>query len=138
MAEPLLSMRKGQTTHHAFREFDEINVGDCEGMSYSEIERMRPDIFAARSHNKYDFIYPRGEGYATMAARVYRGVKKAIYLSGNSEYIMIIGHQAVNRMILSDFLFRRAEDVPYIFIPQDKYFHIVSTQTKKLFELRKF
>lgn len=41
-------------------------------------------------------------------------------------------------MILSDFLFRRAEDVPYIFIPQDKYFHIVSTQTKKLFELRKF
>ena len=55
-----------------------------------------------------------------------------------AEYMMIIGHQAVNRMILSDFLFRRAEDVPYIFIPQDKYFHIVSTQTKKLFELKKF
>ena len=55
-----------------------------------------------------------------------------------SDQWMIIGHQDVNRMILSDFLFRRAEDVPYIFIPQDKYFHIVSTQTKKLFELRKF
>ncbi|MGE4536791.1 MAG: 6-phosphofructo-2-kinase/fructose-2,6-bisphosphatase [Desulfovibrio sp.] len=138
MAEPLLETRKGQTTHHAFPEFDEIDVGDCDGMSYAEIERTRPDLFAARTRNKYNFVYPHGEGYATMAGRVYRGVKKALYLSGNSEYIMIIGHQAVNRMILSDFLFRRAEDVPYIFIPQDKYFHIVSTQTKKLFELRKF
>jgi broad specificity phosphatase PhoE/predicted kinase len=138
MAEPLLETRKGLATHHAFKEFDEIDVGECEGMTYGEIERLRPEIFAARGRNKYNFVYPGGEGYATMAGRVYRGVKKAIYLSGNSEYIMIIGHQAVNRMILSDFLFRRAEDVPYIFIPQDKYFHIVSTQTKKLFELRKF
>ncbi len=138
MAEPLLETRKGQTIHHAFKEFDEIDVGECEGMSYGDMERLRPELFAARGRNKYNFVYPGGEGYATMAGRVYRGVKKAIYLSGNSEYIMIIGHQAVNRMILSDFLFRRAEDVPYIFIPQDKYFHIVSTQTKKLFELRKF
>jgi broad specificity phosphatase PhoE/predicted kinase len=138
MAEPLLETRKGLTIHHAFKEFDEIEVGECDGMSYGEMERQRPELFAARARNKYNFVYPGGEGYATMAGRVYRGVKKAIYLSGNSEYIMIIGHQAVNRMILSDFLFRRAEDVPYIFIPQDKYFHIVSTQTKKLFELRKF
>jgi broad specificity phosphatase PhoE/predicted kinase len=138
MAEPLLETRKGLTIHHAFKEFDEINVGACDGMSYTQMEREMPDLFAARARNKYNFVYPGGEGYATMAGRVYRGVKKAIYLSGNSENIMIIGHQAVNRMILSDFLFRRAEDVPYIFIPQDKYFHIVSTQTKKLFELRKF
>jgi broad specificity phosphatase PhoE/predicted kinase len=138
MADPLLETRKGLTIHHAFKEFDEIDVGQCDGLTYGEMERTQPDLFAARSRNKYNFVYPGGEGYATMAGRVYRGVKKAIYLSGNSEYIMIIGHQAVNRMILSDFLFRRAEDVPYIFIPQDKYFHIVSTQSKKLFELRKF
>ena len=138
MAEPLLETRKGTTIHHAFKEFDEIDVGECDGLTYGEMERTRPELFAARARNKYNFVYPGGEGYATMAGRVYRGIKKAIYLSGNSEYIMIIGHQAVNRMILSDFLFRRAEDVPYIFIPQDKYFHIVSTQSKKLFELRKF
>ena len=138
MAEPLLETRKGLTIHHAFKEFDEIDVGACDGLSYAEMEQAQPELFAARARNKYNFVYPGGEGYATMAGRVYRGVKKALYLSGNSEYMMIIGHQAVNRMILSDFLFRRAEDVPYIFIPQDKYFHIVSTQTKKLFELRKF
>jgi broad specificity phosphatase PhoE len=103
MAEPLLETRKGMTTHHAFKEFDEIDVGDCEGMTYSEMERTRPELFAARSRNKYNFVYPGGEGYATMAGRVYRGVKKAIYLSGNSEYIMIIRPSGVNRMILSDF-----------------------------------
>ena len=138
MAEPLLETRKGLTIHHAFKEFDEIDVGACDGLSYAEMEQAQPELFAARARNKYNFVYPGGEVYATMSGRVYRGVKKALYLSGNSEYMMIIGHQAVNRMILSDFLFRRAEDVPYIFIPQDKYFHIVSTQTKKLFELRKF
>ena len=73
-----------------------------------------------------------------MRERVERGVQKALYLSGNAEHIMIIGHQAVNRTILSHFLYRRTEDVPYIFIPQDRYFHIVSTPSRKVFELVKF
>jgi hypothetical protein len=51
---------------------------------------------------------------------------------------MIIGHRAVNRMILSHFLFRRTEDVPYIYIPQDRFYHIVATQDKKLFQLKSY
>jgi hypothetical protein len=51
---------------------------------------------------------------------------------------MIIGHQAVNRMILSHFLYRRDADVPYIYIPQDEFYRIVSTQNKKLFELKPY
>jgi hypothetical protein len=41
-------------------------------------------------------------------------------------------------MILSHFLYRRQEDVPYIYIPQDKLYHIVATQDRKLFELMKY
>jgi broad specificity phosphatase PhoE/predicted kinase len=119
-------------------EFDEIDAGDCECMSYSEIRAERPEVFEARSKDKYNYVYPHGEGYGTLKERVDRGVKKALYLSGNSESLMIVGHQAVNRMILSHFLYRRTEDVPYIYIPQDSYFHIVSTQTKKLFELKRY
>lgn len=52
--------------------------------------------------------------------------------------MVIVGHQAINRCILSHFLFRRTEDVPYIYIPQNQYYHIVSTQRKKLFELVRF
>ena len=67
-----------------------------------------------------------------------KGLKKALFLSGNLPGIVIVGHQAVNRMILSHFLYRRMEDVPYIYIPQDQYFHVVSTQRRKVFELVRF
>jgi broad specificity phosphatase PhoE/predicted kinase len=136
-AQPLRSAQ-ARSTIVCLQEFDEIDAGDCECMRYSEIRSEKPEVFEARSRDKYNYIYPHGEGYATLKERVDRGVKKALYLSGNSESVMIVGHQAVNRMILSHFLYRRTEDVPYIYIPQDSYFHIISTQTKKLFELKRY
>jgi hypothetical protein len=44
----------------------------------------------------------------------------------------------VNRMILSHFLYRRQDDVPFIYIPQDKFYHIVATQDRKQFQLKPF
>lgn len=119
-------------------ELDEINAGICEDMTYEEIRRRHPEEFAARSRDKYNYVYPRGEGYATMHERVSRGFRKALFLSGAAPGTLIIGHQAVNRVILSLFLYRRKEDVPYIYVPQDKYYHIVATHHKKLFELVRF
>lgn len=119
-------------------EFDEINAGICEDMRYEDIKRELPEEYKARKRDKYNYSYPLGEGYASMADRVYRGLKKALFLSGAASGTMIIGHQAINRMILSNFLYRRAEDVPYISIPQDQYFHIVVTHRKKLIELVRF
>ena len=137
MAEPLMDGQPGRMVM-ALDDFDEIDAGVCEDMTYDEVRDTLPDVFAARAGDKYNYVYPGGEGYVTLKARVYRGVKKALYLSGNADNIMIVGHQAVNRMILAHFLFRRTEDVPYTYIPQDRYFHIVSTQTKKLFQLVAF
>ena len=119
-------------------EFNEIDSGVCEGMSYEEIQETMPEVYWARKQNKFDYVYPQGEGYVTMGPRIKRGIKKALYLSDRSNKIMIIGHRAVNRMILSHFLYRRKEDVPYIFIPQDKFYHIVSIHNKKLFQLKPF
>ena len=65
-------------------------------------------------------------------------LKKVFFLNHHAQNIMIVGHQAVNRMILAHFLFRRDNDVPYIYIPQDQFYHIVSTQNKKLFELKPY
>jgi broad specificity phosphatase PhoE len=73
-----------------------------------------------------------------MKDRIDRGIKKALYLSRPSDNIMIVGHRAVNRMILSHFLYRRTEDVPYIYIPQDRFYHIVATPDKKLFQLKTY
>ncbi|MBW2097151.1 MAG: histidine phosphatase family protein [Deltaproteobacteria bacterium] len=119
-------------------EFNEIDSGVCEAMSYEEIKEKMPSIYASRKLDKYNYVYPGGEGYVTMQERIDRGIKKALYLSGNAGNIMIVGHRAVNRMILSHFLYRRKEDVPYIYIPQDKFYHIIATQDKKLFQLKRF
>ncbi|MBR35233.1 MAG: hypothetical protein CMH78_07185 [Nitrospinae bacterium] len=119
-------------------EFDEINSGICECMSYKKIRAQMPQVYAERKKDKYNYVYPEGEGYATMQERINRGIKKALYLSNPSDNIMIVGHRAVNRMILSHFMFRREEDVPFIYIPQDKFYYICTTQNKKHFQLKKF
>ena len=135
-ARPIRNQQENQCAIITLDEFNEIHSGVCESMSYAEIQTFMPEIHKARSQDKYNYVYPEGEGYVTMENRINKGIKKTLFLSGNVENIMIVVHRAVHRMILAHFLFRRKEDVPYIFIPQDKYFHIVCTQEKKLFELR--
>jgi broad specificity phosphatase PhoE/predicted kinase len=119
-------------------EFNEINSGVCEGMSYEEIRKIMPQVYFARRTDKYNYVYPEGEGYISMEERIDRGIKKTLFLSGPSDNIMIIGHRAANRMILSHFLYRRKEDVPYVYVPLDKFYYISATQNKKVFQLRKY
>ncbi len=117
----------------ALREFDEIWAGDCENMLYSEIREKMPEVTAGRNANKYSYMYPNGESYAILQERVRRGLRRALFLAGDSPLI-IVGHQAINRVLLSLFLRQRTEDVPYIHIPQNQYFHIEMTPSRKLFE----
>lgn len=119
----------------ALPEFNEIHAGVCEGMTYEEIRRQMPHVAKARGPNKYRYVYPEGEGYKTMEDRVHRGLKKVFFLNNYDENIMIVGHRAVNRMILSSFLSRQEEEIPYIYMPQDRYYHIQIDPHKRLFEL---
>lgn len=122
----------------ALSEFNEINSGICEGLSYVDIGRKMPEVAEGRKRNKYYYVYPDGEGYVSMEDRIERGIKKVLYLSKHSDNIVIVGHRAVNRMILSFFVYKRKEDVPYIYIPQDRYYHIKIGQNRKVFEIKKF
>ena len=122
----------------SLKEFNEIRAGICERMTYEDIEEKLPQVFKKRGADKYHYVYPDGESYETMKPRITQGIKKAFFLNRRANNIMIVGHQAVNRMILSHFLYRREDDVPYIYVPQDRFYHIVSTQDKKLFELRRY
>jgi broad specificity phosphatase PhoE len=136
-AEPIAEIQK-DCTIIPLKEFDEIDGGICEGMSYQEIQEKRPEVYYAREADKYNYVYPKGEGYVTMKQRIELGIKKAFFLNRHADNIMLIGHRGVNRMILAHFLYRRDEDVPYIYVPQDKFYHITATQDKKLFQLRKY
>lgn len=104
-------------------------------MTYLGIKEQMPLVAEARKRDKYGYVYPEGEGYASMEKRVHRGLKKVFYLNNLDDNIMIVGHQAVNRMILSYFLFRSTEEVPFLYMPQDRYYHIQIDPFKKLFEL---
>lgn len=136
-AGPLLAGHP-ESVHITVPEFDEIDAGIFDGLSYEDIRREAPAEYAARQRDKYGYVYPGGEGYATMKDRVARGFRKALFISGAAPGIAVIGHQAVNRLILSLFLFRRDDAVPYIYVPQNEYFHIVATHRKKILELVRF
>ncbi|MCP4682886.1 MAG: 6-phosphofructo-2-kinase/fructose-2,6-bisphosphatase [Desulfobacterales bacterium] len=136
-AEPIKKLQESAAII-PLEEFNEIDSGICECMSYEEIRKKMPHVYLKRKKDKYGYIYPEGEGYISMKKRIDRGIKKALYLSGNSPNIMIIGHRAVNRMILSHFMYRRKDDVPYIYVPQDRFYHVVATQDRKLFQLKKY
>lgn len=123
-----------QASTMALAEFDEIDAGVCEGMRYEDVQHTMPLEYAARSENKYHYVYPRGESYAMLKDRVGRGLRRALFIAGEGS-LLIVGHQAINRTILSLFLFQRPDDVPYTYIPQNQYYHITITQRKKLFEL---
>jgi len=133
-ADPICRMQQ-ECSIIPLSEFDEINSGICECMSYEEIKKGMPEVYYARKMDKYNYTYPEGEGYASMEKRIERGIKKALYLSRPMDNIMIVGHRAANRMILSHFLFRRREDVPYIYIPQNKFYYLSATQNRKVFQL---
>jgi len=136
-AEPIRDQQE-DCTIIPLEEFNEIDSGLCESMTYEEIRHNESEVYSDRKKDKYNYIYPEGEGYISMQDRINRGIKKALYLSDPMDNIMIVGHRAANRMILSHFLFRRTEDVPYIYIPQDKFYYISSTQNKKLFQLKSY
>lgn len=135
-AAPLLAGRPDANVM-ALREFDEIWAGECEGMRYEEIRSQRPDVTKGRNADKYGYAYPGGESYAMLRERVRRGMRRALFLAADSP-LMIVGHQAINRIILSLFLLQRSEDIPYIYIPQNQYYHISTTPRRKLFELVRF
>ena len=135
-AQPLLSERPACASL-AFKEFDEINAGICEDMRYTDVRDQMPDEYAARAADKYHYAYPGGEGYADLQGRVATGLRRAFFLAAE-DTLMIIGHQATNRTILSLLLFQRPEDIPYVYIPQNQYYHITITQRRKLFEMIRY
>ncbi|MBW1803180.1 MAG: histidine phosphatase family protein, partial [Deltaproteobacteria bacterium] len=76
-AEPIKALQKNCTVI-PLAEFNEIDSGVCECMSYEEIRDRMPEVYYERKKDKYNYVYPGGEGYLTMQDRIDRGIKKAL------------------------------------------------------------
>jgi broad specificity phosphatase PhoE/predicted kinase len=97
-----------------WRALDEIDAGECDGMTYAEIEAAMPAEFAARKRDKLAYRYPRGESYQDVIQRLDRVI---IELERYRTPVLVIAHRAVLRALYAYFQQLPRGDVPHLELP---------------------
>lgn len=103
-----------QMDHRIYRNLDELYAGVCDGMTYEEIEQMYPEDFKRRQEDKFNYRYPRGESYLDILSRLDPLVME---MESYREPLLIVGHQAVLRLLYGYFTGKKREDCPRLSIP---------------------
>lgn len=97
-----------------WKALDEINAGACDGMTYEEIAENMPQEFAARKKDKLHYRYPEGESYLDVVQRLEPVITE---VEREREYVCIVSHQAVLRVIYGYFMGVPQEKIPSLEIP---------------------
>ena len=97
-------------------EFKEINMGDWEGVPFSEIKRTDPAAYEKRGLEIDRFTPPNGESFFDLQQRVLP-VFERIVREESTKNILIIGHSGVNRVILSAILGLDLRDILKLRLP---------------------
>ena len=103
-----------QMSPRVYRNLDEIFAGEYEGMSYEDIERLRPEEASLRSMDKIGYRYPRGESYFDILARLDPLVHE---MESYREPVLIVSHQAVLRVLYAYLMGKPRSSAPKIEIP---------------------
>jgi 6-phosphofructo-2-kinase / fructose-2,6-biphosphatase 3 len=93
---------------------DEIDAGLCEGLTYDEIAKRFPDEAAARARDKLSYRYPQGESYVDVIRRLEPAI---IEIERQTEDVLVIGHQAINRALYGYFLEKPSPEIPHLDMP---------------------
>jgi 6-phosphofructo-2-kinase/fructose-2,6-biphosphatase 2 len=93
---------------------DEIDGGRCEGLTYEEIAERFPDVAQARGQDKLRFRYPEGESYLDVIRRLEPAI---IEIERQTDDVLVIGHQAVNRALYGYFVGTPREEIPHVEMP---------------------
>ncbi|KAK9462255.1 6-phosphofructo-2-kinase-domain-containing protein [Lipomyces oligophaga] len=96
-----------------WKALDELDAGQCDGLTYEEIEMKYPEDFHARDENKYEYRYPGGESYRDVVTRL----EPIIMELERQENIMIVTHQAVLRCIYAYFMNVPQDRSPWMEVP---------------------
>ena len=96
---------------------DELSTGDCDGLTYEEIEKLYPLDYLQRDHDKFNFRYHGGESYRDLVQRLEPVILELERHNTPDPLSSIIGHQAVVRCIYAYFRDIRHDELPYIKIP---------------------
>jgi len=96
-----------------WKTLNEIDSGVCDDLTYEEIRSRWPTDFESRDVDKFRYRYPRGESYEDLVARL----EPVIMELERKDFVVVVGHQAVNRCLLGYFLEISEEDLPWQEIP---------------------
>lgn len=102
-----------QAPQQHLHELDEIWSGECENLSYEELQERFPRELALRDREKLKYRYPQGESYIDVINRL---VPVLTQLECETN-VLTISHQAVLRCVLGYFLETPPEEIPYIHVP---------------------
>jgi len=111
--------RTVQTAQHInghqerWKTLNEIDAGDCDGLTYGQIKERFPEEFACRDVDKFMYRYPNGESYEDLVARM----EPVIMELERKENVVVVGHQAVLRCLLGYFLEVEEDKMPWIEVP---------------------
>ncbi|KAF7286827.1 hypothetical protein GWI33_003884 [Rhynchophorus ferrugineus] len=94
-------------------ELDEIWSGECENLSYEELQERFPKELALRDREKLKYRYPQGESYVDVMQRL---VPVLTQLECETN-VLTISHQAVLRCVLGYFLEIPPDETPYVHVP---------------------
>ena len=107
-------------------ELNEIDSGICDSMTYQQIEEKYPGEFNKRKNNKYYYRYPNGESYFDINCRL----KKIYQLIIDTDHdLLIVAHQAVLRVLISNYIKKNIEEIPYIKVNLNTLYKIKITST---------
>eukprot|EP01065_Artemidia_motanka_P000822 TRINITY_DN1038_c0_g1_i1.p1 TRINITY_DN1038_c0_g1~~TRINITY_DN1038_c0_g1_i1.p1 ORF type:complete len:948 (+),score=347.16 TRINITY_DN1038_c0_g1_i1:54-2846(+) len=53
-----------------YQSLDDMNAGECEGLTLQQIREQFPELWRKRQEDKYNYGWPRGESYADVNARL--------------------------------------------------------------------
>lgn len=105
-------------------ELDEIDAGECDGMTYEEIRVQMPREFESRAADKFGYRYPRGESYRDILRRIDRVVVEA---ERERSPLLIVAHQAVLRALYAYFMDKPTSECPFLEIPLHTIFKLTPT-----------
>ena len=81
---------------YRWKTLNEIDAGDYDGLTYSEIKARYPEEYSCRHGDKFMYRYPNGESYEDLVARL----EPIIMELERKENVVVVGHQAVLRCLL--------------------------------------
>ncbi|KAL3273128.1 hypothetical protein HHI36_014582 [Cryptolaemus montrouzieri] len=101
------------STPRPFQQTLYFSRGECESLTYEELQDLFPRELALRDHEKLKYRYPQGESYIDVMNRL---VPVLMQLETETN-VLVVSHQAVLRCILAYFLETPLQDIPYMNVP---------------------